>query len=144
MYSENSRMPASRRADDDFLRRMIGGNLNDGYRDTRNCGCGNAQSRNADRRRLALDTPPCNDNDGHGCSNHCPKEVSAPSLAMVYCPRQCWQSIFSLEEALQHGTLFAKLALPFYGSNCDGKEACNLGCGTGTRRDRNCNHGCKS
>ena len=41
--------------------------------------------------------------------------VSAPSLAMVYCPRQHWRAILSPDEALKRGTLFAELNMPFLG-----------------------------
>ena len=39
----------------------------------------------------------------------------APSLAMVYCPRQYWRGILSPDEALKRGTLFAELHKPFAG-----------------------------
>ena len=39
------------------------------------------------------------------------------SLAMVYSPYQSWEDIFTQEEALKNGTLFAKLYKPYHGGN---------------------------
>ena len=37
------------------------------------------------------------------------------SLAMAYVPWQTWCDIYETEKALQHGTIFKKLDLPFSG-----------------------------
>ena len=37
------------------------------------------------------------------------------SLAMVYSPYQSWEDIFTEEEALKNGTLFARLYKPYTG-----------------------------
>ena len=138
MYIESNRRAAESRADADFLRRMLGGELNGNDR-SRSCG------RNSNRAPLpsqrgngcsscewrpqARQEMPQRPEGGCGCNSmpcdtSCPTEVPAPSLAMVYCPRQCWRSLFSPEDGLKHGTLFAELALPFEGRQLGGKEGC--------------------
>ena len=127
MYIESNRRAAESRADADFLRRMLGGELN---------GAANGRARNdlgagrcCEWRPQARQEAPVRPEGGCGtqrpsCDTSCPTEVPAPSLAMVYCPRQCWRSLFSPEEGLKHGTLFAELALPFEGRQLGGKEGC--------------------
>ena len=127
MYIESNRRAAESRADADFLRRMLGGELN---------GSANARARNdsnigrcCEWRPQARQEAPVRPENGCGCQRpscdtSCPKEIPAPSLAMVYCPRQCWRNLFSPEDGLKHGTLFAELALPFEGRQLDGKEGC--------------------
>jgi hypothetical protein len=61
--------------------------------------------------RVACDGTPRGESGMGGES--CPLYVKAPSLAMVYAPRQCWQNLLEPKAALAHGTLFADLALPF-------------------------------
>lgn len=155
MYSEKNKRPCSRRAGDDFLRRMLGGDVTFGNQWQNSCSlCDRPQERREDRpschhsqeRREGCggenawgggcasprnDTPACNGGDA-GC-RHCPEEIHAPSLASVYCPMQCFRGLYSPAEALSHGTLFAELKLPFYGAKCEGKEACDCGCGTSNR-----------
>lgn len=48
-----------------------------------------------------------------------PEESSFParvSLAMMYVPYQRFENLYEPERALERGTLFAELDLPFYGS----------------------------
>ena len=40
-------------------------------------------------------------------------EINERHLAMVYSPKQKWQNIYSPEEAMEHGTLFADLYFPW-------------------------------
>ena len=40
-------------------------------------------------------------------------EINERPLAMVYSPKQKWQNIYSPEEAMEHGTLFADLYFPW-------------------------------
>jgi hypothetical protein len=144
MYMENNRRAAGSRADADFLRRMLGGELN-------GSNCANAygrdrapvQSRQENRGDCCEWTPhthgrqmqarqeeaPMNPECGCGCQRpcdtSCPTEIPAPALAMVYCPRQCWRKLFDPEDGLKHGTIFAELVLPFEGApNKCGKESC--------------------
>ncbi|MBQ9784867.1 MAG: spore coat associated protein CotJA [Clostridia bacterium] len=42
----------------------------------------------------------------------CPTTLSAPALAMVYAPRQCWRNLFDPALGLSHGTIFKELVLP--------------------------------
>ena len=41
--------------------------------------------------------------------------LGAPSLAMVYSPLQDFREIYDTDKALERGTLFAELDLPFEG-----------------------------
>jgi hypothetical protein len=144
MYMENNRRAAGSRADADFLRRMLGGELNGS-----NCGnaCGRdrapVQSRQDHRgdccewtphtherqmqarQEEAPMRPECGCACQRPCDTSCPTEIPAPALAMVYCPRQCWRKLFDPEDGLKHGTIFAELVLPFEGApNKCGKESC--------------------
>ncbi len=112
MYSENNRRNTSRRADNEFLRRMLGGELTgDGFpvMSTR------AQERPQPRRDEPM--PPCNQDGGvsttapsHACN--CPTEIPAPSIAMVYAPRQCWRNLLDPASGLAKGSIFSELILP--------------------------------
>ena len=57
-----------------------------------------------------------------GGAESCPLYVKAPSLAMVYAPRQCWQNLLEPKAALANGTLFADLALPFEAGQKNGEK----------------------
>jgi hypothetical protein len=60
-----------------------------------------------------------NDSHGNGCTcGGCESTdhsfgVSGYPLAMVYAPRQAFQSLYEADEALMRGTLFHELDLPF-------------------------------
>ena len=137
MYIENNRRAAESRSDADFLRRMLGGELN-GNDCSRSSGRCSERVTMQSRQEMgnccewapqARQEMPQRPEGGCGCNSmpcdtSCPTEVSAPSLAMVYCPRQCWRSLFSPEDGLKHGTIFAELALPFEGRQLGGKEGC--------------------
>ena len=58
--------------------------------------------------------PLCDGSVGNGGAGgaSCPKEPWAPSLAMVYAPRQCWRNLLDPQSALSEGSLFAELILP--------------------------------
>lgn len=43
------------------------------------------------------------------------EELSSLPLAMAYVPIQKWEDTYSLETALQRGTIFPSLDLPFMG-----------------------------
>ena len=133
MYFENNRRAAESRSDADFLRRMLGGELNRNGCD-RSCNRTPIDSRRADMgnccewRPQSRQEAPVQPESGCGCQRpcdtSCPTEIHAPALAMVYCPRQCWRKLFDPEDALKHGSLFAELVLPFEGApNKCGKES---------------------
>ena len=44
------------------------------------------------------------------------------SLAMMYVPYQRFENLYDPEKALEQGTLFAELDLPFYGSKKGAKR----------------------
>ena len=148
MYIESNRRAAGSRADADFLRRMLGGELNGN-------GCGSARSaeRSCNRGRpldrasaetgrsgmmgeccewtqgQARQEAPLRPEGGCGCQRpcdtSCPTEVAAPALAMVYSPRQCWRNLLDPAEGLKQGTIFAELVLPFEAvPQKGGKEGC--------------------
>lgn len=144
MYSENNRRASGMRANDEFLRRMLGGDLTGGELpvmnmeksdrsnsyDFGNEGHGGAQMNNGDRVRLSNEgsgvvgdgRPSCDGSVSGGkpsCDDRgeCPTHLHAPSLAMVYAPRQCWRNLLDPQSALNHGTLFAELVLPFEAGN---------------------------
>ncbi len=143
MYFENNRRAAQNRADTDFLRRMLGGELNGGgccegnQERSHERPCDRSYDRDRSCNRAPVDTrrggmmgeycewapqqarqeAPVRPDGGCGCqrpcNTSCPTEIDAPALAMVYCPRQCWRKLFDPEEGLRHGTIFAELVLPF-------------------------------
>ena len=136
MYFENNRRAAQNRADADFLRRMLGGELN-GNDCGRSCGRDRAhmqprqdqQGNCCEWAPQARQEAPMRPENGCGCQRpcdtSCPTEIPAPALAMVYCPRQCWRKLFEPEDALKHGSLFAELVLPFEAApKKGGKEGC--------------------
>ncbi len=125
MYSEGNRRTAARRTNDEFLRRMLGGELV-GSQAVMNASP-SMRSPLPDRGgKTACDGSPRMDSGNHmpgkPCG-YCPKEIPAPALSMVYAPRQCWQNLFSPEEGLAHGSIFAELVLPL--------ESVPKNCGTG-------------
>lgn len=149
MYSEIDRRASAQRANDEFLRRMLGGELCGGAREAMNqgvmeesarptlppvnngtaCdgserghgGCGRAES---DGHEGGCGRGGCNGGgNGDGTDRGCPKHVHAPALAMVYAPRQCWQNVLDPMSGLAHGSIFAELVLPFEGDRgCGEKE----------------------
>lgn len=112
MYADNHRRSASQRVNDDFLRRMMGGELTSNAEPTARA----AERENAERPKISVQ------------EDDCPSTLHAPSLAMVYSPRQCWRNVLSPEEGLQQGSIFSELVLPF---EPDGKS--NSGCGCNIR-----------
>ena len=63
-------------------------------------------------------TPPTLDESGNGEISAMPLD-SLP-IAMAYVPMQKWQRLYEPEVALERGTLFSELDLPFIG-----KAACD-------------------
>ena len=104
MYSENSRRTV-RRANDEFLRRMVGGELTGNELPVMNMMPPNGGDG------VGQGTPGCNGSDTNA-PGECPISLHAPSLAMVYSPRQCWRNLLDPPIALRHGTLFTELVLP--------------------------------
>jgi hypothetical protein len=52
--------------------------------------------------------------------NDCEKQVKCP-LGMAVVPRQTWGELYDLKMALQNGTIFKELNLPFFiGGGIDG------------------------
>lgn len=114
MYSETSKNAAMRRANDEFLRRMLGGELGAAERtdDPQILSCrvrGEGVPSPLGRRRQPS-APSCNAGDGAGMT--CPRKVAAPALAMVYSPVQCWEGLLEPMQALRAGSQFSSLVLP--------------------------------
>lgn len=114
MYSENNRRSASRRADDDFLRRMLGGELTgDGFpvmnSDPTPSEADRPTPQLQNNSRVRCDGTPLKDT---GANVGCPTTLHAPAIAMVYSPMQCWRNLFDPATGLAHGTIFQELVLP--------------------------------
>ena len=129
MYTENHRHASIDRANNEFLRRMLGGELMGGARAVMNemedesqkphlpgCGTENNCTEHMESEQEAVphgargeERPQCNEGD----EAFCPKYMQMPSLAMVYAPHQCWQNLLDPETALERGSQFAELILPF-------------------------------
>ena len=138
MYFENNRRAAQSRSDADFLRRMLGGELNGGgcNRYDRSYERPDAESRRGsgaccEWTPQARQEAPVSPENGCGCqkpkpcNTSCPSEIHAPSLAMVYSPRQCWRKLLDPAEGLKQGTIFAELVLPIEAvPQKGGKEGC--------------------
>ncbi|MBQ7335806.1 MAG: spore coat associated protein CotJA [Clostridia bacterium] len=122
MYSENNRRSTVRRADDEFLRRMMGGELTGDAIpfvkiNTASPRMSEIPQRNEPVRiscRGTVNTPNNGAHDsGHeGHHSDCPTSLDAPSLAMVYSPKQCWRNLLDPVSGLKQGTIFAELVLP--------------------------------
>ncbi len=111
MYERN--IPAStRRADDEFLRRMMGGKM----------------SHDAGDYRQGHATPTLSRTEPNQKPNDCnaPVDPAMPSLAMVYAPKQVWRCSYTPAQALSRGTLFYELDKPFEGGsrNSGGCKLC--------------------
>ena len=104
MYSETNRRASVRRSNDEFLRRMIGGEL--GEIDPRLEKPADAPVDAMGESRISCDGTVSGGED-------CPMYVKTPSLAVAYAPRQCWQRLLTPEAALAQGTLFEELVFPF-------------------------------
>ena len=68
-------------------------------------------------------TPPCQRKGKCGSDNgYLHREVP---IAMVYSPVQQWKELYDPHTALQAGTVFKELDLPFYPTSCKRKECSN-------------------
>ena len=99
MYFSQNRKAAERRAGDEYLRRMAG------------------TGRPLDEALQAVSTPPeaTTPPTENAPLGPCQGQIVAPSLAMVYCPRQTFGNLYEPDVALSRGTLFSELNLPFEG-----------------------------
>ena len=111
MYSDDNRRASVRRANDEILRRMLGGELS----------VGEVPAMTTERPTLPEypqgNRVRCDGSEESGKENacgkgECPTCIGAPSLAMVYAPKQCWRNLLDPQSALQAGSLFAELILP--------------------------------
>ena len=112
MYSETQKRADVQRANNDFLRRMLGGELTSG-----SVPVFNEEAPSLPEYPVR---PPCDGGEAdteHQAPTHCNGVCggTAPSLAMVYSPTQCWRRVLTPTEALKQGTQFAELVLPFEG-----------------------------
>ncbi len=104
MYSEQNRRTTDRRADQEFLRRMLGGTLQ-GDRAPGRGTCAVSSSP------VFAPSPASRRASTGSCGSSKP-QVCSDTLAMVTSPVQCWRELYSPAEALAHGTLFRELELP--------------------------------
>ena len=115
MYSEKENRSGVQRANNEFLRKMLGGELMSGA----------VPVFNEETPPLPEypTRPPCDGDPDYSmegpvdayCGKGCDDPLKAPSLAMVYAPKQCWKGLYNPTEALKHGSQFAELVLPFEG-----------------------------
>lgn len=88
----------------------------------RNCGCGRTDSHYQDSRQdnCRQDNYQDDRNSSNGCQSRCESNwgLSDHPLAMMYSPYQSWRNVYKNDTALERGTMFAELDLPFEGSNC--------------------------
>ena len=124
MYSENNHRSAVRRADGEFLRRMMGGELSGNGFPVMSIN-DNSSHRSTPTRDISPRTL-CNGTSKN--DNSCPTELSAPSLAMVYSPKQCWRKLLDPKEGLKAGTIFAELVLPLEVVPNQGSKEVNSRC----------------
>ena len=107
MYSDNEGRAPMRRANDEFLRRLVGGELMGSER------CELCTRPTSDKRESG---PACDGSypseGDHAHMEACPTRIEAPSLAMVYAPMQCWRNLLDPQSALAKGSQFAELILP--------------------------------
>lgn len=112
MYSENNRRVATGRTNDEFLRRMIGGELAYGVPVMNVDASPRPTLPDYSGNRTACDGQPRGEGSVPMCDNDCSAHLHAPSLAMVYAPRQCWNGVLDPASGLKHGTIFTELILP--------------------------------
>ena len=114
MYSENNRRSATQRANDEFLRRMLGGELTgDGFPVAKLSPEPPLHSeRSASVNRIACDGTPRPNNNVAIADKSCPTSIPAPSIAMVYAPKQCWRKLLDPAQGLSKGSIFSELILP--------------------------------
>ncbi len=121
MYFENNRRTSSQRTNDDFLRRMLGGELkrengtpcNSQDRASRQGGLGS--KRSMPRSEMQETSNACPLRPASSCTCDCPTQIPAPAIAMVYVPRQCWKDVVEPSIGLAQGTIFTDLVLPLTG-----------------------------
>ncbi len=129
MYSENNRRAPACRANDEFLRRMLGGELvggcSGGEKKTMPACRNEKPACNGNKPSCSNNVPPCsgmmqrNSAGDNYPTGNCPTTLEAPSLAMVYSPKQCWQNVFEPMDGLLHGSIFAELVLPLEVGKCN-------------------------
>lgn len=126
MYSENNRRCAAGRADAEFLRRMIGGELiADGFpvmnQHTIEAKELSSQPSAQQNRRFACDGSPASPSQDLAC----PTTIPSPALAMVYSPKQCWRALLTPAEGLAKGSIFSELILPLEPASHKGDKEVN-------------------
>lgn len=82
------------------------------------CGCNQESESTCGSRNPGSSCNSCSNPPATPCpENNCPTTIPAPSLAMVYCPRQCWRRILNPAEGLSAGSIFEELLLPLKAKN---------------------------
>ena len=98
MYFSPNKKASERRTNDEYLRRSSFG-------------------ARASSESLPTQSDPPTDAQGEANATclTCQNEEKMPSLAMVYAPKQIFKDLYEPNEALERGTLFRALDLPFHG-----------------------------
>ena len=104
MYSENDIMTPRDRVNEELFQRSHGNRQASPMAPRVNCKGDDEESTRPDRATWGLENYP---------------------LASVYSPIQAFRNLYELDEALEHGTLFKELDLPFLcGERSIGGECC--------------------
>lgn len=113
--AEVSELP---RVDERQGRRLCDGTLREDAYDN------GAQGRHVTRNENANSMNGCNNMSGSGCGNgNGGWGLKSYPLAMVYSPLQEFREVYEPDVALERGTMFAELDLPFEGGK-SGKGGC--------------------
>lgn len=115
MYTQDDTMTPRERISEDMLRRMLGGDYRNNANNTNNANNGN----NAWERR---ENGSCNNHSNGGSW-----ALRGYPLASVYAPYQEFRGLYDKETALNQGTLFSELDLPFMGAGIANNGGCCRG-----------------
>ena len=56
--------------------------------------------------------------EGQACVKDSSNGITCRPVGMAYAPIQVWEGLYNIESALEKGTLFKALDLPFYAGGC--------------------------
>lgn len=97
-YNNDNRTPLER-IDELFIEEMFDGGVRDIDKVSVFASCDNCNNKGSKFKLPSLSDMP---------------------LAMVYSPKQDWESLYNLEEGFSRGTIFKRLDFPFMASECAG------------------------
>lgn len=83
--------------------------------ESRECGCERQESRECGRERQESRECGCERQEKNDCGCHHKDQLEGMPLAMAYVPWQDWGDLYCAHKALQVGTVFEELDMPFLG-----------------------------